>query len=153
MGLDNIPHKYPCKTQGTAVLDDEGRIMCDETIACDGCPWKKALGDKKGAIGGIFGTYCWYRGKSGNYLLGDNLGIDPNGDLSFYGDQEDGTYKTPESCVELAEAMEDAVAEYGIQFTEDYTDEDKAHTKENIEYAIAWLKWVASECEGSTAWY
>lgn len=150
MGLDNIPHSYPCKTQGTAVLTEDDRINCDATQECGGCPWKNDLGELGGAVYGIMGTNCWYRGKFGNAVLRENLGIDTDDTLNFYGDNEDGTYKSPESCLELAEAIEEAVAEDGVS-PHGFDNEDDA--KLYVAYMVAWLKWVAEKCEGSDAWY
>jgi len=160
MGLDNIPKNYPCKTQGTAVLvqrkDREGNLLtledgspnlaisCDDTMACGGCPYKNAL-DKSGLAGGavygIFGTPCWYRGKHGNYLLSE-AGYD-NEQVSFYGDNEDGTEKSPESCVALADHISDVLDE----------DELSAEAREGLAYAEWYLRWVAEEAEGLVCWY
>ena len=59
MGLDNMPHAYPCKEQGTAVIekkthtweDENGNtqsensypVDCDKTIEAGGCPDDKVL--------------------------------------------------------------------------------------------------------------
>ena len=165
MGLDNIPHTYPCKTQGTVVtvkmidqrtgdifIDENGetvdQIDCDQTMACGGCPWKKALGDLPGAVYGIFGTPCWYRGKYGHSML-NALGIDA--EVLYSGTGEDGLI-TPNDARELANRMNDA-----------YSDDGEArHTvimwgDENVAdefwYLHDWLIWTALECEGVDAWY
>jgi hypothetical protein len=39
MGLDNIPRRYPCDREGTAVKDGDS-IDCAATIEAGGCPWK-----------------------------------------------------------------------------------------------------------------
>lgn len=169
MGLDNFPNKYPCKSQGTAVLTERRNqndevvidpdtnepmtvIDCDATQACGGCPYrndyeKSGLGDS-GRVYGIFGTECWYRGKYGNYLL-DELGIgDEN---NFYGDNEDGTYKSPDSCLNLADEIEEAVYEY--------CDGDGRIMREGtdivpeLQYAEWYLRWAAKNCDGLAAWY
>ena len=162
MGLDNIPYKYPCQTQGTAVMvarkDREGNpltnedgspslsIGCQETQACGGCPYKNAY-DKSGLTGGavygIMGTDCWYRGKWGNHLLQVAGHYSDSDSDTFYGDNEDGTYKSPESCVALADTIDDLLAE------EDFDTE----TTEGLRYAEWYLRWAAEECEGLTCWY
>jgi hypothetical protein len=164
MGLDNIPKEYACKKQGTAVMverkdkdgnpliDDDGSVMtvidCQATQECGGCPWKNHFQGMKGHVMGIFGTDCWYRGKYGNALLGA-LGFDTD-EISFYGDEEDGTVKTPKSCLELADHMETSLMEDEI-YWEGWESEQEVIT--DAKYAIEWLKWVAKECEGSVCWY
>ena len=74
MGLDNIPHNYPCQKQGIASLNKDGRIDCDLTKSKGNCPWKNEyekevlLKEARPAYG-MLGTDCWYRGKYGNFLL------------------------------------------------------------------------------------
>ena len=59
MGLDNYPKPYPC-----VVLEKAGKLKVvrakNGIIDCDAtnCPFKRL---KK--IIGLFGTYCWIRGK------------------------------------------------------------------------------------------
>lgn len=164
MGLDNIPRQYPCKTQGTAVLvarkgrdgetilGDDGTpslaISCEETQACGGCPYKNAY-DKSGLAGGavygIFGTPCWYRGKYGNALLQEAGFYDDTDSLNFYGDNEDGTEKSPESCVTLA----DVIGELLDDTDPELSDEARA----DLKYAEWYLRWVAEECDGLVCWY
>ena len=158
MGLDNIPHKYPCQTRGTAVMvarknhdgdtlvDDKGETLmalsCEDTQACGGCPYKTAFeksGLDGGAVYGMFGTDCWYRGKYGNYLLSE-AGIDTD-DINFYGDNEDGTYKSPESCLALADEIGETLADL------------EGEVLEGLKYAEWYLRWVAEECDGMDAWY
>ncbi len=163
MGLDNIPKNYPCKTRGTAVmvarLDQAGNnivedgetleaIDCDATQACGGCPYKTAY-DKSGLAGGavygMFGTNCWYRGKYGNFLLGA-IGIqDEHG---FYGDNEDGTEKSPESCLALADTISDTLDDEPV-----VRGEDGENITQEVRYAEWWLRWVAEEAGGSICWY
>tara|TARA_B100000315_G_scaffold254012_2_gene294108 strand:- start:1 stop:474 length:474 start_codon:yes stop_codon:yes gene_type:complete len=157
MGLDNMPHTYPCQTQGTAVMEritlsdgsvDE-RIDCNETVAAGGCPFTNAE-PPPGNVTGMLGTYCWYRGKYGNALIralnGQSMDDDDN---NFYGTDEEGLYRPPEACLSLADQMESALDERGgtlvAQHGEDVTDEAK--------FAIWYLRWVANECEGMDAWY
>ena len=170
MGLDNMPHKYPCETQGTAVMEQvklyehdlEGgrrptgetieRISCEETVAVDGCPFTNAT-PPPGQVVGMLGTYCWYRGKYGNWLVKalkgqerDDFSID--GDDNFYGTDEDGLWRPPEACASLADQMESDLAERGgaLEFEgEDATDE--------VKFAIWYLRWTAAECEGMDAWF
>ena len=166
MGLDNMPHAYPCQTQGTAVMErmtlSDGstgeRIDCVETVAADGCPFTNAE-PPPGQVTGMLGTYCWYRGKYGNALIRALSGLDMDdysGDTdndNFYGTDEDGLYRPPAACLSLADQMESALDEKGgiLMATdgggsqEDVTDEAK--------FAIWYLRWVANECEGMDAWY
>jgi hypothetical protein len=170
MGLDNMPHEYPCKRQGTAVIDkqthtwtdDEGKVHsedsypidCDKTITAGGCPFTNADPPKDGRILGMLGTYCWYRGKSGNGLIqalnggdvDDVWGIDDAN--SFYGTDNEGLYRPPTDCVDLADDMAGKLEAMGgklICRSEDYTAEAL--------YAIWYLRWVAKDCDGMDAWY
>ncbi len=165
MGLDNFPHNYPCKTQGTAVMvqrtnhegvlltEDDGSpsmsISCENTQACGGCPYKNAYeksGLAGGAVYGMFGTDCWYRGKYGNHLL--SLADIDNDDYNFYGDNTDGTEKSAGSCVEVADMIGQTLVDKDgkiIVDGEDLTSE--------LKYAEWYLRWVAKECNGIDAWY
>ena len=178
MGLDNIPHNYPCKSNGTAVmeprlntegqpiLDDDGTPMmvinCQATQAAGGCQWLNANPPEAGRVTGILGTSCWYRGKYGNYLLEEVLGIayDETEGYSFYGSNADGTYKSASECELLADAIEDAINE--IEWVEDPSTVDYLETgieaaaieyKAEAEYAEWWLRWVAEHADGSDCWY
>lgn len=167
MGLDNFPRNYPCKTQGTAITiqrtDREGKpiyeddgspsmsISCENTQACGGCPYKNAYeksGLTGGSVTGMFGTDCWYRGKWGNALL-DAIGYSDS--FSFYGDNEDGTEKSPQSCREVAQVIDEAFDECeeddGVYRMngEDITDD--------LKYASWYLKWASEQCDGLGAWY
>jgi len=150
MGLDNIPHNYPCQKQGTAVVDGNDLIDCKATQAWGGCPWKTTFGEMPGAVHGMLGTNCWYRGKFGNAVLSENLGLSDD-NLNFYGDNEEGTYKSPASCNQLADAIEQIVADDDIESLAGFTDE--AELKMYLGYAVAWLRWVAENCDGADAWY
>jgi hypothetical protein len=166
MGLDNMPRRYPCERLGTAVkvslhdkdgkeiLDDATglpmkQINCEQTIANKVCPYTLAFeksGLTGGSVTGMFGTHCWYRGKYGNYLL-EALEIDDN-EHNFYGDNEEGTYKSSDSCRALADLMEEQMNKMGLPImlqNEDVTTE--------VKYAIWYLRWVADECGGMDAWY
>ena len=162
MGLDNFPHEYPCVTQGTAIMETitmrdgsvekDARISCEETVAADGCPFTNA-NPPPGQVVGMMGTYCWYRGKYGNWLVRALNGWDPEafddtGDDNFYGTDEAGEYRPPGACRSLADQMESALDERGgtlVLRDEDVTDEAK--------FAIWYLRWVADECNGMGAWY
>jgi hypothetical protein len=166
MGLDNIPHEYPCRKQGTAItisrkgkdgndlLNDDGSVMtsidCDATKEGGGCPYKndyEKSGLTGGSVIGMFGTDCWYRGKYGNYLV-EELGVyDETKGLSFYGALGDGTYKSPHECNILADAMEEAAEDY------EGKEENRQETKESITYAIWYLRWSAVNTEGLDCWY
>ena len=167
MGLDNMPHRYPCERLGTAIkvdiidkegnplLDDatglpEKRIDCEATIKAELCPYvlaKKKSGTVGGEVYGILGTECWYRGKYGNYLL-EALGIHDNESHNFYGDDDDGSYKSPQSCRYLAEAMEEALHEKsGVVMLEGQD------VSVDVKHAIWYLRWVADNCSGMDAWY
>lgn len=169
MGLDNFPYKYPCKTKGTAVItprlgvdgnviidpetgEEMTSIDCQATQACGGCPYKTAL-DKADGLGtpvyGMFGTDCWYRGKYGNYLLED-AGISDGWDeeTSFYGNADDGCYKTEDSCLRLADAISDFLDD-----EPDWKSDNSDANASDLRYAEWYLRWAAEECVGLAAWY
>ena len=168
MGLDNFPHEYPCKRQGTAVMErytlndgsvDE-RIDCDATAKVDGCPYLNADPPKEGAVIGMFGTHCWYRGKYGNFLINalssqtddidavDSYVWDDDGDNSFYGTDADWHHRPAEACKSLADQMASALDERGGRLV--FGDDDRT---DDAKYAIWYLRWVADECNGMGAWY
>lgn len=167
MGLDNIPYQYPCRTQGTAVLitrkdqdgntilDDDGSVLqmcdCQATQSAGGCPYlialNRDLGDADGRVTGMFGTDCWYRGKWGNHLL-QELGIYDEPHISFYGDNDDGSVKSAESCRKLADALTDEWKRRETKVV--INDED---VSKEIQYAAWWARWAADECDGSRCWY
>jgi hypothetical protein len=160
MGLDNIPHEYPCVNKKTAVMVT-GQIDCKATQEAGGCPWQNAEDrPQNGHVTGIFGTDCWYRGKYGNHLLEDVLGFyDETDGLSFYGSNADGTHKSASECKTLAEVIESGMKEV----TWDDNPEDKDYLeyghvvntkyKDDCEYAAWWLRWVAAEANGTDCWY
>lgn len=167
MGLDNIPHVYACRKQGTVIesprLDKDGNplteedgtvlmsIDCEATKLAGGCPYANAFaksGLEGGAVYGIFGTDCWYRGKWGNYLLED-IGIyDETEGLSFYGTFGDASYKSPHECVVLADAISDFLDD-----EPDYKSPNMDANASDLSYAEWYLRWVAKECEGVDCWY
>lgn len=169
MGLDNIPNAYPCIKRGTAIrvqqTDAEGKVILDDdgnprlatdcgaTQSAGGCPWQNRVttdlgGDTKGRVSGLFGTDCWYRGKWGNHIL-QALGIYDEPDMSFYGDNTDGSYKSPESCLKLADALEMKWKANEGRITID----DDEQVGDDVQYAAWWLRWVAEEADGSACWY
>lgn len=164
MGLDNMPAAYPCRLGNTAVLepilDKEGkafveedgspsnRVNCGATQAAGGCPYKTARdaeGLSDGEVYGMFGTDCWYRGKYGNYLI-QALGLNDD-EVNFYGENSDGTHKTPAECMELAEVMEDAWYEKGALVHEG------ENLNNEVRHAIWYLRWCAKFGVGMDAWY
>lgn len=152
MGLDNYPRAYPCKTRGTAVMVED-RIDCDATQKAGGCPWSEALGEEPGRVYGMFGTDCWYRGKTGMWMLEI---LETNGyicPLDFYGSDEDGL--TAEQCLELSKWM----ADHGEAFSEsiwhgEHVENDEIRdTIKMYHYAVKWLKWAGENCDGIEAWW
>jgi hypothetical protein len=171
MGLDNIPKHYPCMTNGTAVrvprlgkddqqlLEEDGTVMmvtdCQATQFHGGCPYVSEL-DKQdktllgNPVHGMFGTDCWYRGKYGNYLL-DALGYDTD-ELSFYGDNEDGTEKSKASCLTLADCIDASIDEW----QEEGGDMLRLNGEDitpDLRYASWYLKWAAEFTDGLVCWY
>ena len=155
-----MPHTYPCKTQGTAIMEritlsdgsvDE-RIDCVETVAAEGCPYTNAS-PPPGQVTGMLGTFCWYRGKYGNWLIRALNGQDPDdftdmGGDDFYGTDGEGLYRPPEACRSLADQIESDLAEQGGTLT--FRDED---VTDEVKFAIWYLRWVADECDGMDAWF
>lgn len=156
MGLDNIPNTYPCKAAGTAVMVTQtyedgstaDQIDCEATQACGGCPWKNANPPTEGRVYGMLGTDCWYRGKWGNHLISTFFGSDTLD--NFYGDSEDGTEKSPESCLHLADMLKGAISTYGHDHL--LSDEER-ETKKGLIYAEWYLRWAAAETDGLVCWY
>ena len=169
MGLDNMPHSYPCKSGGTAVMEPitmhdgsvDERIDCAATIEAGGCPFTNANPPQKGRVMGMMGTHCWYRGKYGNFIVNalnspvsddidavDSYVWDTDGDNSFYGTDPDGLYRPPEACISLADDMQDALDERGGQLAFGEND-----CTDDAVYAIWYLRWVAEHCDGMDAWY
>jgi len=172
MGLDNMPHEYPCEVQGTAVKEtitmsdgseqEDARTDCNATMAAGGCPYANANPPEDGAVLGMLGTFCWYRGKYGNWViralnsdatnihLVDEYGMDDED--NFYGTNEEGTYRPPDACRDLADKMEAALEQRGgtLRFTNNGEVDDRT---DDAKYAIWYLRWVADECEGMDAWY
>lgn len=169
MGLDNIPHQYPCEKQGIVSYENNGQIDCDTTKGKGNCPWQneyeKAIVLKEAKpTYGMFGTSCWYRGKYGNWLL-SLLEGDPNSytdtKYSFYGegmgeDDPDSKGMSAAYCLEMHEYMRDNTEKFALRAREYAAKEDGGDEKEYINdwlYATWWLKFAAEHCEGSSIWY
>jgi hypothetical protein len=165
MGLDNIPKVYPCKKENTAILTEDGRIDCVETINAGKCPWKresenshllKVSGAKP--TYGMLGVGCWYRGKYGNMLLSllENGSLDAyeNTVYSFYGnggdDGEEGL--SIQYCEDMSQYMKNHTEEFSNRAYVNYPDEAEDLIKDWI-YATWWLQFVAENAEGSAVWY
>ena len=138
--------------EGVLLTEEDGSpsmaVSCEDTQACGGCPYKNAF-DKSGldggAVYGMFGTDCWYRGKYGNYLL-SVAGVDDD-EYNFYGDNEDATEKSADSCEQLADIIGEVLVDSG-QIMADGED-----ITEQLKYAEWYLRWAAKECDGLAAWY
>lgn len=145
MGLDNLPAKLPCITQKTAIYvdgDPEGVVDCAETTEACGCPFNDAKDrPETGAVHGIFGSPCWYRGKYGNALIEEYGSYDEIIGVSFYGTSDEGTYKDPDECRMLATYLDELVPEA------------KEEHQADLVYAAWWLEWVAEHGDGSYCWY
>jgi len=177
MGLDNMPHEYPCKTQGTAImeqrvsqktgealLDEDGQpmmtIKCEETQEAGGCPYQNAFaksGITEGRVYGMFGTDCWYRGKYGNAILAEASHNSMDDEFTFYGDNDDASHKSAESCTQLADFIKVVTASYENEDIAADADkefaEDKADVLNGLRYAEWYLRWAAAECGGLDCWY
>ncbi len=139
MGLDNIPYEYPCIHEG--LQDDSEQIDCQKNIEEGKCPWDREMGQVKGGIYGMFGTPCWYRGKSGNAMLSELQTKGYMAPITFYGSGDDGNETlSPRECLDLSEWMAD------------HADDIDEEVIDNYWYAIEWLKFV-SEYDGSRVWY
>lgn len=152
MGLDNYPRSYPCKSRDTAVMVED-RIDCEATQKAGGCPWKDALGEESGRVYGMFGTDCWYRGKTGMWMLEtlQKAGYEPP--IDFYGREEDGL--TSSECLELSKWMADHAEAYSheIWHGEYVENHEIRDTIEMYHYAVKWLKWSGENCDGIEAWW
>ena len=79
MGLDNYPDPPPCLVMEKAgrlkvARTPDGRIDCGKTA----CPFKSI----PHVVGGVFGTYCWLRGKVYDDLVEELTGFSLYEDLS-----------------------------------------------------------------------
>lgn len=170
MGLDNIPHVYPCKKQGTAIMEhrvhhetkepiyeEDGSplmvIDCDKTQEAGGCPYKndyEKSGLEGGVVYGMFGTACWYRGKYGNHLVMEAGFYDETEGLSFYGALGDGSHKSPHECGILADAISEWLNEPDEETIEANNDIEFVR---DMKYAEWYLRWAAENAEGLDCWY
>ena len=164
MGLDNIPHVYPCRKQGTVIesphldkennplKEEDGTVMmaidCKATQDAGGCPYKndyEKSGLEGGSVVGMLGTDCWYRGKYGNYLVEGLEIYDETLGFSFYGTTGDGNHKSPHECNILADGIDEAIE------IDDHSLNDEE--VKDAKYAVWYLRWAAKECEGLDCWY
>ena len=79
MGLDNYPDPPPCLVlekggKLKVARTPDGRIDCGKTA----CPFKSI----PHVVGGVFGTYCWLRGKVYDDLVEELTGFSLYEDLS-----------------------------------------------------------------------
>jgi hypothetical protein len=170
MGLDNIPHHYPCKTQGTVIIEDrldkDGNVILDEdgnpftdinckkTQDAGGCPFMNEynkVSDKIGTpVHGMLGTDCWYRGKWGQWLIEDSGLADgwDDEDLSFYGNNEDRTSKSSASCDALADAIDDFLMD-----EPDWKASEGKGDASDLRYASWYLRWASQHTGGLDCWY
>ena len=164
LGLDNIPAIYPCIQHNSAVKDNQDRIDCVATKEAGGCPWDEELGKQPGAVYGMLGVSCWYRGKSGNWMLDEmrQAGYEPPTD--FFGSSDDvmgldpeeegDEGLNPEECLLLATWMEDHAEAYSKVAVRDVGDdpEELRQAVMRWRYAAMWLRWI-SQYGGSRIWY
>jgi len=142
---------YRLDRNGDKIKDENGvfdkQIDCKATQAAGGCPlFNDETRPETGAVYGMFSTDCWYRGKYGNYLL--SIANIDEFSYSFFGDNEDGTEKSADSCDELADAIGEALTELNGKLIVDGED-----ITEQLRYAEWYLRWASEECDGLSAWY
>jgi len=162
MGLDNMPVEYPCEADhGVIFADSPEGSHCSNMQACGKCPWYDALGNEPGAVYGMFGLNCWYRGKMGNYLIevvnnsGEDLTTGIHGHLvDFYGNginnQTEGI--SPGDCSELATWLSERREQFMVGIAKEEPDADPEDAANVYMYAIKWLRFV-SNYGGSAIWY
>jgi hypothetical protein len=173
-----MPHVYPCKNQGTAVVEErvveyEGEngemltdtsypVDCEKTIEVNGCPFMNADPPKEGAVLGMFGTHCWYRGKYGNWVIGalksetNDINETPDyydGENSFYGTNAESTHRPANECVELADEMQSDLDERGGTLVFFNSENEADDRTADAKYAIWYLRWSAEYCDGMDAWF
>ena len=68
-------------------------------------------------------------------------------EFSFYGDNEDGTEKSPASCLSVAQFIDDTLSEGGV------IRGDGEDISSDLRYASWYLKWAAEYADGLTCWY
>lgn len=162
MGLDNIPKTYACLEAGTAIKNDKGQILCEETINAGHCPYMNVknsdhlIAGIKG-VTGMLGTPCWYRGKYGNYLLDIIIDHGYKPPFTFYGpsSDDDDNMIYPDECLELSEWMKDHIEAFA-KAADGRSDNMGLTTNDLINdwiYAAWWLWFVATYCDGAETWY
>jgi hypothetical protein len=165
MGLDNIPYDYPCVSRGLAIYVDEinedgtvkrherdglpvKRWSCQATQEAGQCP---IMHDKtrptEGAVVGMFGTDCWYRGKWG-YAVASQLGVEAD---ELYGDEAGRI--DPDMCWSLAGIITDALETYLSEHGKFLSEDGESDLEPDARYMIWWLGYMAEECDGAKAWY
>ncbi len=157
IGLDSLPREYPCQLEGTAVMED-GRIDCDRTIAVAGCPWAReydAAGEPGESVIGMLGTYCWFRGKVGEWALRLLEEVGEEAPYSFYGgdDEAEPGVLPPDECLGLAKWMEDRGELYAKLAIDEYGSDEASDQVEVYTYAIWWLRFAAQHANGTRAWW
>lgn len=155
MGLDDIPHVYPCARAGTAIMrtseGNEDLVDCAATRAAHGCPWEVASVGRGSPVLGMFGTPCWYRGKAGTWMLEDlakaGHALPAELEEGFYGPNAQGDARlSPEFCLALSTWMADRVEVYASLHPE-------PEAIEEYRYAAWWLRFVAEHADGADAWW
>jgi len=163
MGLDNYPDEYPCIARGVAVYkpqtDKDGQPLyhsdgtvkkqfsCQLTQEAGACPWKNhPTRPAEGAVYGMLGTDCWYRGKYGTYLL---EALDVDNESFLYGDE---SYRIGEEELRtmskfILDRLDEVVDAAGKFIHEG---EDRAP---DIKYLSWWLEFMADESGTVIAWF
>ena len=159
MGLDNLPITAACVAEHGELF--AGQAGCAEAADAGLCPWKLEFGDREGAVLGIFGSPCWYRGRFGNWALEAvtaETGEKPP--VTWYGtgknpDDPGELTLDPDECTTLAAWMEARVEPYVKARLDDAqrNDYDGNGAFDEWKYAADWLRWTAANCGGSSAWY
>jgi hypothetical protein len=122
-------------------------MSCTATKEAGVCPYLNSPDlPEKGAVHGMFGTDCWYRGKWGVHLL-EHLGVS---DYSLYGGDNDALGE--EDCELFANAIEDALNEWLTEHDNTFII-DGDELADDVRYLIWWLRFVAREADGFTTWH
>jgi hypothetical protein len=162
MGLDNYPTTYPCQARGVAVYvtrtDKDGVVLkhedgtdmrqfsCSATKYACACPWQNhPRRPAEGAVYGMLGTDCWYRGKYGVFLY-EQLGLDGSW---LYGD--DHLKIAGDTLLEEAANLRTRLEEVSVHGK--FFVDGGADLRPDVEYLIWWLEFVAIESDEVTAWY
>lgn len=159
MGLDNIPHQYPCVHAGTSI-EREGRIDCTATIDAGQCPWSTHVErDRPGQpVVGMLGTHCWWRGAVSSYHLRllATEGYVPPGDIrdGFYGSS--GTGRLDQHyCILLADWLASHSEAFARIAEQEESSTNISHREliDEYRYSVWWLRFVARYANGSDAWW